>query len=119
MHFSPFIVAVALTSLPVISLAGKCDAVLATDRLVQCLGEEHSEADAQLNATYNQLRAKLDQDGKGLLKQAQVAWLSYRDRDCEFQASAVAGGQAYQPTYITCQTEKTTQRIGELKRSGR
>ena len=94
MHFTPLVVAVALTSLPVISLAGKCDAILATDRLIQCLGVENSEADVELNATYNQLRAKLDQNGKGLLKQAQVAWLSYRDKDCEFQAAAVAGGQA-------------------------
>ena len=39
------------------------------------------------------------------------------NRPAEFTASADKGGLDYQPNYIGCQTERTRQRISELKRS--
>lgn len=100
------------------SAGGKCDRILANDELSECLGSEFSKADGLLNKTYNDLRARLSPEGKELLKKGQLAWLTYRDKDCEFQASAASGGQAYQPVYISCQTEKTARRVKELKGSG-
>jgi uncharacterized protein YecT (DUF1311 family) len=109
------ITVVALAGAPVLSIAGACDNVSANDTLIQCLGAEHSKADAELNRAYAALRGRLDRDSNAVLKAAQVAWLAYRDKDCELRASAATGGQAYQPTYISCQTEKTMRRTQELK----
>ena len=97
------------------SLADSCDNVVANDALIQCLGTEFTKADAELNRTYVALRGRLDREANVTLKAAQVAWLTYRDKDCELRASSAAGGQAYQPTFISCQTEKTVRRTQELK----
>jgi len=105
----------ALATCPVIGWAGKCDRVLATDQLISCLGEEYSLADGRLNATYNALRGRLEVDRRNQLKDAQVAWLAFRDKDCEFEAGAAQGGQAYQPLFISCQTRKTIGRVQELR----
>jgi uncharacterized protein YecT (DUF1311 family) len=114
MHLKLFAAAV-LTCVPFAATAGACDNVAQNDRLVQCLGGEYVKADAELNRVYGSLFARLDADGKDTLKSSQLAWLRYRDKDCELRASASAGGQAYQPTYIGCQTEKTKRRTAELK----
>jgi uncharacterized protein YecT (DUF1311 family) len=118
MRFQWFIFLLALSLFPSISHAAKCDQILANDQLIECLGNEFSVADSALNKAYSNLRIKLGRDGKELLKKAQVAWLTYRDKDCELQALAVSGGQAYQPTFISCQTEKTIRRTQELKGAG-
>lgn len=118
MRFRWCVLPIAIALFPGVSFAGKCDQVLAKDQLVECLGKEFSVADSALNKTYNILKTKLDREGKELLKNGQVAWLTYRDKDCELQALAVAGGQAYQPTFISCQTEKTNRRTQELKGAG-
>ena len=118
MRFRVLLGAVVWLFFPGISSARPCDKVLAQDELVECLGTEFLTADNQLNDTYNKLRARLDKDARETLKKAQQAWLTYRDGDCEFQASAAAGGQAYNPIYISCQTKKTILRTQELKASG-
>jgi uncharacterized protein YecT (DUF1311 family) len=100
---------------PIFSFAGNCDQVVENDKLTACLAGEFSRADTLLNKAYNSLRNRLDKNGKDLLKSGQRAWLTYRDKDCELQASAASGGQAYEPMYISCQTEKTLSRIKELK----
>ena len=97
--------------------SGPCDKVQANDELTTCLDGEYRQADKELNQVYAKLRGRLDSGGKALLKTAQTRWIGFRDADCEFTASADKGGLDYQPNYIGCQTERTRQRIGELKRS--
>lgn len=120
MHFESFLLLFLLAALSIedVAAANKCASIAANDQLTECLAEEFSKEDAALNKAYNDLKVRLGDDEKELLKKAQLAWLSYRDKDCEFQALAVAGGQAYQPTYISCQTDKTLRRTKELKTSG-
>src|SRR5436189_3261694 len=52
--------------------------------MTQCAGKEFQAADAVLNQVYQTLTAKLDGDEKAKLKEAQTAWLKYRDSNCEF-----------------------------------
>lgn len=107
-----------ILSLPAASWADDCGTLLAQDELVDCLVAEHQKADKALNQTYQALRARLDNDARQILKKAQISWLSYRDNDCEFQASAASGGKAYMPLHISCMTEKTLHRTKELESSG-
>ena len=92
-----------------------CGNVLNQEKLITCLGDEYSNVDKNLNITYTKLRKSISNSGSEKLKEAQKSWLIFRDKDCEFQASAAEGGQAYQPLYISCQIEKTTTRTDELK----
>ena len=105
----------ALIALPATGWAANCANVLATDELILCLGDEFVMADRRLNASYSALRARLAADRRVQLKDAQSAWVALRDKDCEFEAGAAQGGQAYQPLYISCQTRKTLSRIQELR----
>ncbi len=110
--------AVILAAASALSHAGLCDSVEETDRLIQCLGGENTKADALLNAEYSRLRGRLSPERRDQLREAQRAWIVFRDKDCEFEASAAAGGQAYEPLYVSCQTDKTMRRIKELKGQG-
>ncbi|MFO1382012.1 MAG: lysozyme inhibitor LprI family protein [Chitinivorax sp.] len=109
--------AALLLALSAPAWSGTCDRVQANDELISCLDGEYRQADKELNQVYAKLRGRLDAGGKALLKTAQTRWIGFRDADCEFTASADKGGLDYQPNYIGCQTERTRQRISELKRS--
>src|SRR2546421_12846412 len=49
-----------------------------------CAGKEYKAADAVLNQVYRQLGARLDDEEKSQLKEAQTAWHRYRDLNCDF-----------------------------------
>ena len=118
MRLKSVFIALVVTFIPSISYAENCGEVSANDQLIECLGNEFSKTDKTLNKVYKDLRARVSQDGKEFLRKGQIAWLIYRDKDCEFQAEAVSGGQVFEPTYISCQIKKTEYRIVELKKSG-
>lgn len=117
MNRMPLVLASACAMLSAPAWSGPCDRVQANDELIGCLDGEYRQADKELNQVYAKLRGRLDASGKALLKTAQTRWIGLRDADCEFNASADKGGLDYQPNYIGCQTERTRQRISELKRS--
>lgn len=48
---------------------------------IGCASEAFDNADKKLNETYKALFASLDQEGKGKLKEAQRAWIQFRDAD--------------------------------------
>ena len=97
------------------AIAGPCDSILENDKLTSCLAEEFQNADALLNQRYAVLRKSMNKEQRELIRKAQTAWVTVRDADCELRASAVAGGQAYEPVFLSCQTEKTLRRIEEFK----
>ena len=73
------------------------------------------QADARLNRVYAQTVAKLDPDARKLLRDAERAWVDYRDKECESQTAGSAGG-SIRPMYIAqCQTALTKRRIRELE----
>ncbi len=114
MHLK-FTIAVLLATSCSLSWAGPCDKLLANDQLVDCLGREFTAVDARLNRIYGQLRNRLSGEKKETLRKGEIAWLSYRDAHCELLASGAAGGQGYQPMYISCQASETARRVRELQ----
>jgi uncharacterized protein YecT (DUF1311 family) len=80
-----------------------------------CAGQEYRTADAALNRTYQQLVAKLEPDEKLQLKDAQTAWLKYRNTNCDFVADQYKGG-SIRPTILgLCLADVTRNRTTELK----
>jgi len=112
-----FFIIAMMATLPLGAFASECDHELNSERLNSCLGDAFSKSDGELNFVYKKIRSKLTNDEKLLLKKAQVLWLSFRDASCDFEASSVDGGTAYQAVYIDCQSSLTKSRIAELKRS--
>ena len=60
--------------------------------MTQCAADAYKAADKVLNQVYQQLVAKLDDEEKAQLKEAQTAWLKYRDTNCDFVADQYKGG---------------------------
>ena len=49
-----------------------------------CAGHKFEKADKVMNERYTKLMKRLDPEDQGKLRQAQRAWISYRDKVCEF-----------------------------------
>ncbi len=80
-----------------------------------CWGNEYQKADATLNKTYQQLTAMLNDEEKAQLKNAENAWLKYRDANCEFVADQYKGGSIRPMIAAICLADVTTNRTTELK----
>jgi len=80
-----------------------------------CWGNQYKAADAQLNRTYQQLAATLDEEEKAQLKNAETAWIKYRDANCDFVADQYKGGSIRPMIHAMCLADVTTNRTTELK----
>ena len=81
----------------------------------RCAAEEYKKADAELNKVYQQLLPKLEAPHKEKLKAAQLAWLSFRDAHCEFEAFAFEGGSMQPLIRSGCLETVTRDRIKQLR----
>ncbi|MFJ5286217.1 lysozyme inhibitor LprI family protein [Pseudomonas sp. NPDC088429] len=110
----------ALTPLLFPSLAhAAVDCANASDQATmnQCAGQDFKAADKELNAVSQQITGRLkdNPEGKKLLVSAQRAWVGFRDAECKFSASGVAGGSVYPLIYSNCLTSVTKVRVEALK----
>ena len=80
-----------------------------------CAGKEYKTADAALNQVYQKLVSMLDDEEKVQLKDAENAWLKYRDANCEFVADQYKGGTIRPMINGLCLAEMTRNRTTELK----
>ena len=78
-------------------------------------GSDLRKSDAQLNAVYNKLRAKISEAGKKSLQTAQQSWLRFRDQECEFETMGTVGGSIHSMIMAICLTRLTDQRIKDLE----
>jgi uncharacterized protein YecT (DUF1311 family) len=80
-----------------------------------CAGAELKIADAQLNAAYAAVRQRLSEDGQKRLRDAERAWIAYRDAECMFRSSGDDGGSAAVMVDVQCQAELTQERAKYLE----
>jgi uncharacterized protein YecT (DUF1311 family) len=80
-----------------------------------CWGKEYKAADARLNKVYGQFASKLNDEEKVQLKNAQLAWLKYRDANCDFVADEYKGGSMRPMIAAICLADVTNNRTTELK----
>jgi uncharacterized protein YecT (DUF1311 family) len=81
-----------------------------------CAHKEFQAADDALNRAYNQLSSRLDEGRRAKLKEAELAWLKYRDGNCEFVSSEYEGGSMRPMVHSFCLADVTRARTAELKR---
>ncbi len=80
-----------------------------------CWGNQYKAADRRLNEAYKQFAAKLDEAERAQLKTAQLAWVKYRDANCEFVGDQYKGGTMRPMIAAICLTDVTDNRTRELK----
>ena len=83
--------------------------------MTMCAGKKYKDADAVLNQVYRQLVARLDDEEKEQLRQAQTAWLKYRDANCDFVADQFKGGTMRPMVAAMCLADMTQNRTTELR----
>jgi uncharacterized protein YecT (DUF1311 family) len=80
-----------------------------------CWGKEYKAADTQMNAAYREFVSKLNPEETAQLKAAQLAWLKFRDSNCEFVADQYKGGSIRPMIAAICLADVTNARTSELK----
>lgn len=92
-----------------------CDEAQTQFEMNQCAHKEYEAADAELNKAYNRLAAKLDEEQRGQLKTAELAWIKYRDATCDFEGAFYKGGTMRPMIESFCLARVTGARTAELK----
>ena len=82
----------------------------------ECVGQTYQKADAQLNAAYKKVAARLraDESQHKRLVAAQREWIKFRDAECAFATANSDGGSAHSMALAACLTELTQQRANQL-----
>lgn len=81
-----------------------------------CASHRYSIADQKLNQQYKQLMAQQDATGKQRLRDAQRAWISFRDKDCLANTGLrEESGSIWPLLHFSCLERHTVQRSEDLK----
>lgn len=85
--------------------------------MTACAQRLYQAADADLNKVFHEIRQRLGDDAQtqSLLRSAGRDWITFRDAECAFAASAVRGGSAYTMTLDLCLADLTRTRVHELR----
>ena len=113
------VLATALFSLmPPVAYADECmDHAQDQATMTACAQQAYQASDAELNRLFHEIRQRLggDAETRRLLREAERAWVAFRDTECIFAASPVAGGSAYPMVYDMCLDGLTKKRVEELR----
>ncbi len=101
---------------PPLTLSINCVKATTTVEINECTSREAKAADRQLNQVYQQLRPKISTKQRQRLTQAQLEWIKFRDRTCEYEAGEWEGGTGASAAYSACISRVTQQRTADLQR---
>lgn len=85
--------------------------------IATCAMGEHAAWDVVLNREYKAARAQYtdDQTAADSLRDAQRAWIAWRDAECAFQYDRYGGGSMRTIASANCQMSMTAQRALDLR----
>lgn len=87
-----------------------------TQGMVRCSIEERDAWDVTLNASHIGLRQRYEGTSAAEgLRDAQRAWIDFRDADCAAEAAVFEGGTIAQIIHASCQMDHTAQRALVLR----
>lgn len=102
-----------------------CETAMTQSEMTQCANLDWLKADAELNAAYKSAMEKMKEtdaylpDGlKGAvetLREAQRAWIPYRDKACDAYGFLARGGTLEPMLVYGCRADLTRNRIDELR----
>lgn len=91
-----------------------CGSLQKQQAMNACAYENYQTVDAELNEGYQMIKGLLPEEGKRSLETAELAWLKFRDLDCEFERSQFEGGSIAPLILNSCLESRTNIRINEL-----
>jgi len=92
------------------------DPMLGTAGRSECYDGQYKKEDAELNLVYRQVMSHLDSKSqRDALKTAQRAWISYRDKECAFDAARYEGGTEMNVVLPACLYRETGLRTDALR----
>jgi len=83
--------------------------------ITACAGEDEAGSDAALNASYKALFAMLAPADQARLRDAQRAWIVFRDKECAFRTSPYSDGSIAPALQARCLADLTAQRAAQLR----
>ncbi|MDG4878128.1 DUF1311 domain-containing protein [Mesorhizobium sp. WSM4935] len=108
--------AMLLTTPAAHAAAIDCAAAKTQADLASCTAANAASADAGLNAVYKALAGHLAPADLKRLRDAQRAWIPFRDKECAFRTQPYADGSVYATLVETCKAELTKVRLAQLQR---
>lgn len=91
-----------------------CVTQATTVEMIQCADWHYKQADRWLNQVYKNQSKYKDAPAKKLLRDAQRAWIKFRDAECQSQRDAGRGGTIAPLFEIGCLTSMTENRARAL-----
>ena len=83
--------------------------------MVMCVQRELAVWDSLLNRYYADMIRQLDDTARTALREAQRAWVPFRDKLCAFPPALYEGGSIGGPLRVQCLMEETARRASGLK----
>jgi uncharacterized protein YecT (DUF1311 family) len=80
-----------------------------------CARLAYEASDRELNQVYRRITSKMPADEKKVLTTAQLAWIKFRDTNCEAEVYPSRGGSGYGGFLSNCLERVTRARTAELK----
>lgn len=100
---------------PTEARADNCDALKTQSEITACFGDDEKAADSTLNKLYQSLMHVLSDADKQRLRDAQRAWIGFRDKECTFRVAPYADGSIAPSLTASCVTALTAQRVVDLR----
>jgi uncharacterized protein YecT (DUF1311 family) len=91
-----------------------CKNAMTQSDMNMCAGQDAKKADAALNTTYQLVMKRLSVPAKARLRDAQRAWLAFRDKECLFESSGADGGSVSPMIHLNCFAAVTSERTKAL-----
>ena len=79
-----------------------------------CLADQWRAADEDLNEVYRRLMAELSPADSETLRQAQRAWITFRDAACDVEAGQMRGGSGEPMLRYSCLARLTERRVEDM-----
>lgn len=92
-----------------------CAKAITQADLNMCASQAAKSADRKLNQVYQTLTGRLNQQAKVKLVDAQLAWIQFRDKACEFESSRYEGGSIAPLIYSSCIRNLTERRTKDIE----
>ncbi|MDQ1592427.1 MAG: hypothetical protein QOG71_3054 [Pyrinomonadaceae bacterium] len=83
--------------------------------LNQCAARARDKADAELNRVYRELMKDTSGAERAKLRDAQLAWLKFRDAHCDYRSVGNKGGSIYPMVVGFCLAKVTRERVEQLR----
>jgi uncharacterized protein YecT (DUF1311 family) len=83
--------------------------------LNQCAARARDKADAELNKVYRELMKDAGTTERAKLRAAQLAWIKFRDTQCDYESVGNKGGSIYPMVVSFCLARVTGARVKQLQ----